>query len=102
MENITLQQLATGGALILGLWAFVKWIITPFLNYNLRQKEIDERFKENEKHIDNDNKRLNTLENDTKQIMLSLNVLVQHSIDNDHTDQLKQRKSEMDEYLINR
>lgn len=77
-------------------------MLKPVKNYQVKQKEIDDRIKKIEEHQDNDNKKLKRLEDDTKQILLSVNALLNHSIDNNHNEQLKERKSELDAYLIKR
>ena len=102
MENITLGQITAFFGIAMALGAGITWILKPVKAYNDRDKEIEERFKKIEEHQDNDNKRLAQLEKDTKQILLSVNVLLNHSIDNNHIDQLKRRKTELDAYLIER
>lgn len=95
MENITLAEIVVAigmiGTIITGIFKVAK----PIVN-------LDKRITKIEEHQDNDNKRLAKLESDTKQILLSVSTLLSHSIDNNHIDKLKQRKNEMDEYLINR
>ena len=95
MENITIGQIAAAVAFLVAFFGGLKVLTTPLQNNENRIKKI-------ELHQDNDNKRLDALEKDTKQILLSVNVLMQHSIDNNHTDELKKRKSELDTYLIQR
>lgn len=102
MENITLGQLGTGLAFLVALFGGLSYILKPVKNYQDKQQEVDERIKKIEEHQDNDNKKLNRLESDTKQILLSVNALLNHSIDNNHNDQLKERKQELDAYLIKR
>lgn len=106
MGDITLQQIA--GVLTLAvtigssIGAVIGWAMKPIQKRNDETKKIEERMDSVEQHLDNDNKRLNCLESDTKQILLSVNSLLSHSIDNNHTDALKERKAELDEYLIKR
>lgn len=95
IENITLGQLSLGLGFIVGLVLIIKQALKPLTDFNKRVDKIEE-------HQDNDNKRLGKLENDTKQILLSVNTLLSHSIDNNHTNELKTRKNELDEYLIKR
>ena len=95
MENITIGQIAAAVTFLVAFFGGLKVLTSPFQNNENRIKKI-------ELHQDNDNKRLDALEKDTKQILLSVNVLMQHSIDNNHTDELKKRKSELDTYLIQR
>jgi len=95
IEQVTLGQFIAVITFVVGGVAVINRAIKPVTDYNKRLDRV-------EQHQDNDNKRLDSLENDTKQILLSVNVLLQHSIDNNHTDALKKRKSEMDQYLITR
>lgn len=102
MENMTLGQIATGLSFLMLLFGGLSYVLKPVKNYQDKQKEVDERIKKIEEHQDNDNKKLNRLEADTKQILLSVNALLNHSIDNNHSEQLKERKQELDQYLIKR
>ena len=102
MENMTLGQIATGLSFLMVLFGGLGYMLKPVKNYQVKQKEIDDRIKKIEEHQDNDNKKLKRLEDDTKQILLSVNALLNHSIDNNHNDQLKERKQELDAYLIKR
>ena len=95
MENITLGQVAIALAFIVSFFTALAKFIAPVQTFARRVDKIEE-------HQENDLKRLDRLEDDTKQILLSVNCLLSHSIDNNHDDQLKQRKKEMDEYLIKR
>lgn len=106
MEQITLGQLSGWISFIVilagGIGTMIGWLLKPIKAEKDKDKAIEDRVKNVEEHLDNDNKRLNTLESDTKQILLSVNTLLSHSIDNNHTSELKQRKNELDEYLIKR
>lgn len=95
IENITLGQLAVGLAFLVGLAVSINTATKPIRDFNKRVDDI-------EKHQDNDNKRLIKLEGDTKQILLSVNVLLSHNIDNNHSKELADRKRELDDYLIKR
>lgn len=95
IENWTFGAIVVSLAFIIGFVKNIKEVIKPISDFNKRVDKIEE-------HQDNDNKRLGKLENDTKQILLSVNALLSHSIDNNHTGELKTRKNELDEYLIKR
>lgn len=95
MENITLGEISLGLGFLVALGALLKTLLKPLTDFNKRIDKIEE-------HQDNDNKRLVKLESDTKQILLSVNTLLSHSIDNNHTAELKSRKHDLDDYLINR
>lgn len=95
IEKLTLEEVSLGLAFLVGLVLMIKQALKPLTDFDSRVKKI-------EQHQDNDNKRLGKLENDTKQILLSVNTLLSHSIDSNHTSELKARKDELDEYLIKR
>ena len=95
MENITLGQVAAALGFLVAFFGGIAYFVKPV-------RTFEERIQKIEKNQDNDNKRLKTLESDTKQILLSVNALLNHSIDNNHIDKLKQRKNELDNYLIER
>ena len=102
MNDITIEQIVAGLGLIVAIGGGLKYILTPIIKYNEQQKAIELRFKKQDEKLDNDNKRLNTLENDTKQILLSVNALLSHTINGNDTAKIKQRKEELDKYLIER
>lgn len=95
MENLTVGQITVAMTTIVAFFTVLYKFISPVQDFARRVGKIEE-------HQDNDLKRLDRLEDDTKQILLSVNSLLSHSIDNNHSEQLKQRKKEMDEYLIRR
>lgn len=100
MQNITLEQIAAAFAFIIALGGGVKYILTPVIQYNHKQKEIDDRFDNNDEKLDNDNRRINRLESDNKQVLLTLLALLQHDIDGNDIDALKRRKKELSEYMV--
>ena len=102
IENLSLGDIVAIFIVLQALGKGIDWFLTPLKKRHEKDKTVDERIDSVEDKLDNDNKRLNMLEDDTKQILLSVNELLQHSIDGNHTDTLKQRKKEMDEYLIKR
>ena len=84
MENITLGYIVSAIGIIGVLIGAIASVVKPV-----------EKFKGYDTRIDN-------LEKDTEQIMLSINCMLSHFVDGNHTAQLKQRKAELDEYLIKR
>ena len=102
IENITIGQIIAIIVAVQVLGQGVSWFLTPYRKRQEKDKTIADRIKEAEEHLDNDNKRLNTLENDTKQILLSVYALLEHSIDGNNTTDLKKRQKEMNEYIIGR
>jgi len=102
IENITIGQIVAIFVVLQALAQGIKWLISPYLKRQEKDKSIIDRIKDAEQHLDNDNKRLNTLEEDTKQILLSVYALLEHSIDGNNTTDLKKRQKEMNEYIIGR
>lgn len=95
MENLTLGQLIAGIAVITGLAGGIGYFAKPVFEMLKRLQKVEE-------HQDSDLKRLDSLDNDIQQILLSVDVLLQHSIDGNNTEQLKARKRELNAYLIKR
>lgn len=95
MENITLGQISVAIGIISAIGIFLWKATNPILQLQFRIKKIEE-------HQDKDLQRLDRQDKDLQQVLLSVNVLLSHSIDNNHTDQLKERKNELDDYLIKR
>lgn len=95
MENITLGYVVSAIGIIGILLGAAAKVIKPVIS-------LDKRIETIESNRDNDNERLNKLENDTKEIMLSINVMLSHFVDGNNTANLKARKQQMDEYLIKR
>ena len=100
MQNLTLEQIIGGLGIITALGAGIKYLLTPVINYNGRQKEIDQKFIDAYEKLDNDNKRLNRLESDNQQILLTLLALLNHDIDGNDIDALKKRKAELSSYMV--
>ena len=100
MQNWTIEQILGGLGVITALGAGIKYLLTPVINYNGRQKEIDQKFVDAYEKLDNDNKRLNRLESDNQQILLTLLALLQHDIDGNDIDALKKRKAELSNYMV--
>ena len=99
-----IQVFATGviaiggaGAIFVGLY---RWAKKPDINR-------DEKLKGHDEKLDNDNKRINELEKkqertdkDLKMIMSSLSAMMNHMITGDHIEELKEKHQAMQEYLI--
>ena len=89
--------LGGAGGIIVGLY---KWAKKPDINR-------DEKIKGHDEMLDNDNKRLNALEERTAEmeetqriLMKSMLALMSHAIDGNNTDGLRSAKDELQEYLI--
>lgn len=100
MGNLTVEQIIGGLGIITALGAGIKYLLTPVINYNQKQKEIENKFLDTYEKLDNDNKRLNRLESDNQQILLTLLALLQHDIDGNDIEALKRRKAELSEYMV--
>lgn len=100
MQGWTVEQIVGTLGVIMALGAGIKYLLTPVINYNGRQKEIDQKFTDAYEKLDNDNKRLNRLESDNKQVLLTLLTLLQHDIDGNDIEALKKRKKELSEYMV--
>ena len=95
MENITIGYVVSAIGIIGVLIGAVAKVVKPVIN-------LDKRIEGIETDRESDYERLNKLENDTKEIMLSINVMLSHFVDGNNTAKLKERKAQMDEYLIKR
>lgn len=89
--------LGGAGAIIVGLY---KWAKKPDDNR-------DELLKKHDELLDSDNKRLKELEawraeknNSERLIMKALYAMMQHSIDGNHTQKIKDSMDELEEYLF--
>ena len=95
MENITLGQILTAGGVVTGILALISYLTKPV-------KEFSGRVDKLERNQDKDLKRLNRFEDDINQILLSIQVLLKHGIDSNHTGELKEREQELNKYILNR
>lgn len=91
--------LGGAGAIIASI---IRWMRKP-------DSDRDERLKRHDEMFDNDNKRLNELEKEQKEmkeaqqvLMKSMLALMSHAIDGNHTEDLKMARDDMQEYLLRR
>ena len=79
-------------------------IVTKVKSPNVRQHEsitsLETRTDQIEKHLDNDNKRLQEIEKGNRITQQSILALMRHAIDGNNIDQLREAESNMQEYLI--
>ena len=101
INNFSSSVLAIGGAVTMFV-ALYRWSKKPDINR-------DEKLKGHDEMLDNDNKRINELEKKAEEteealqiLMKSMLALMSHSIDGNHTDDLKKARDDMQEYLIRR
>ena len=88
-------QIMVWGTAIMGFLNVLQYFSNPV------KKQV-ERIDKLEEHQANDLGRLQQIEKDNKQLLLSVNQLMSHIIDGNHVDKLKKRKEDLEEYLINR
>ena len=94
-EQITIGEILQIGSVITALILLYNNATKPVKSYTKRLEDL-------EQHLDNDNKRLKVLEEDTRMILKATRVLVIHSVSNNDTGELKKIQEEIDEYLINK
>ena len=91
----------TGNAL-----SYVGKFIQAIKSPNARQnEEIDNlklRVDKIETKLDNDNKHLQAIDTDNRKTQKALLALLDHGIDGNNIDQMKQAKEELQSHLINR
>lgn len=96
---VIITTLGGAGAIIISV---IKWFRSPDI-------KRDEALKRHDELLDNDNKRLHQLEQRQsemeeaqKVLMRSMLALMSHAIDGNHTDDLKEARDNLQEYLIRR
>ena len=102
IQNLTLEQISSALLFLVALFGGLGYILRPLRDYKASQDKINKRLDDIELHEKKDLERFEKYDKDLQQVLLSVNVLLSHSIDNNHTQQLKERKAELDEYLIKR
>jgi hypothetical protein len=65
-------------------------------------KDRDAMIKKHSDQLDNDNKRLQKLEEDDRLILESLLALMSHELDGNHTDELRKVHDKLKEHLVTR
>ena len=108
MEKIwTIIQLIANSIIMLGgagaiIASIIRWMRKP-------DTDRDDKLKRHDEMFDNDNKRLNELEKEQKEmkeaqqvLMKSMLALMSHAIDGNHTEDLKMARDDMQEYLLRR
>ena len=84
-NDITIGQLLVLIAAITAIATFIGKVTTPV-------KTFEKRVSDLEQHLDNDNKRLKLLEQDTRLILKATRVLVMHSVSSIILENLKKYK----------
>lgn len=79
-------------------------IVAKVKSPNVRQDEritaLETRTEQIEKHLDNNNKRLQEIEKGNRITQQSILALMRHAIDGNNINQLREAESHMQEYLI--
>lgn len=105
MENLNGQNLMTFGIVALAILAIWNTVWASYKNYREAKKPRDDekaRLAEVEEHLDNDNKRLNDLEQSTRLMLRGMVQLLDHEIDGNHTELLAAVRDDIETFLINR
>ena len=95
---VSSEQILGFCVLITSVWAVFKII----REINKPNDDLKRTVEQHSVALDNDNKRLKQLDDDNRMILQSLLVIVNHSIDNNGIDKLKEARTELQEYLIKR
>ena len=94
-NTITIGQVLVLIAGITAIASFISRVASPFNDLKQRVGKVEE-------HQNSDLERLKALEDDTKMILKATRTLINHSITNNSTGELKRIQNEIDEYLINK
>lgn len=114
MDPVEAAQTATNSYLIIcsiitstaAVVAIIITLIRFMKSPNTRQDErlsgLEGRMDCVEKHIDSDNKRLQIIEEGNRVTQRALLALLSHALDGNDTDELKNAKDKLKEYLVNK
>lgn len=90
--------------------AFTACLFTPLMQFVLaranKKDEKNDKYAEWRKHVDicldNDNKRIETIEESSKLTLKSLLAILGHMESGNHTGELQKRREELEHFLIER
>ncbi len=82
-------------AALWGIWKIVKEIKKP--NDDLKKMVLD-----HERLLSTDDERLEAIEQSNKMILQSLLVIINHNITGNGVEKMKEARSDLEEYLINK
>lgn len=102
LEGITIGEIVTAISVIGVLIAGVGYITKPLKEYTNKQRQIDDEIENIKSHQDNDNKRLATLEADSKMTLQVLNAILGHLQTGNNTGGMAEAKKALEKYIINR
>lgn len=101
-----LVAIAAGIVAIGGAYTFIEHLIdkASSKSHKVEDKvaEHDRALEKHMEYLDKDKKRLDDMEDSSRLIMRGLMQLMTHEIDGNHTEQLKNARDEINEFLINR
>lgn len=78
-----------------GVWKIVKELKKP-------SDDLRNMVRNHEQKLNNDNERLNNIEEQNKMILQSMLVIINHEITGNGVENMKKTRDEIQEYLINR
>ncbi|MCD2493322.1 CTP synthase [Lacrimispora sp. NSJ-141] len=96
--SITIKTILTVMGIITAAGGAIGVIIKVLSPYNRLKKRVSKH----DDLLENDNNRLKEIEESNKHICKSMLVLLDHEITGNSIEKLKNAKSEMQEYLINK
>ena len=107
LENITVEQIAAAVVFIGGLYAGVKYLKKELKDAILEM--LKESFRDVDKKLDNDNKRINELEKQLGFILKAISLLLQddlaileHLRTDNNTGKMAEQEQKVQEFLIER
>ena len=92
-----ISTLATAGNWIVKIIGALK---APNAEQDRRLRKLDRHMKEVDGYLANDQKRLDTIDGDTRVTQRALLALLAHGIDGNHQKQMEEAKEELELHLI--
>lgn len=102
LESLTVGEIVGAISVIGVLIAGAGYITKPIKDYNEKYKEMQDEIKNIKLHQDNDNKRLATLESDSKMTLRVLNAILGHLQTGNNSGEMKDAKQALEKYIIER
>lgn len=100
-----MEEVSISLDVLLKLLAFIITLggaITVLTRWFAPYKTLKEKVNKHEELLDNDNKRLQEIEEDNKMLCKCMLALLDHEITGNSTEKLKKTRKEVEEYLINK
>ena len=102
LETITIGELAGALAVIVAVVGGISYITKPIKDYNEKNKALEKEIEAIKEHQDNDNKRLTTLEADSKMTLRVLNEILGHLQTGNNSGGMSKVKNDLEKYIIER